>query len=682
MSKENQTNTLHCGGYKIRVPLKALLDDSQVKALVAALQRSYDDGTAGGFDITSTGPVSVVTFYREMGDDVDVIQDNIARNALKASEPEAVVVEQLANELEEHREESPGVQEIVATMRERGAALLVEGDQAMVREELGSVLKSGSQRELSNSTEVIVEYGVNELMPGGAGHNPFDANFDTPEQAEAAGLNYLVESPEVKSVVIFELNIEDNTIIKDETILSIGRSDPMVQAAILARKAADERKLQDNDGHGRPDERLVQANHSGLGNYAEFLRSDVTTLSNEGLPLVLQMSASELEAQLSAQREVTQAPEMQIFADESGRLVQVVETSKSATVEFAPQGGGLMRQLPRAEFERRFKPATLPGYSLIAVCADWLPEGVKVPAYSNGRRWNGWAIPYFPFEAARSLLEHMPDLRYDSARDAFVKTNEDEIFCAETLVVDGKPIKTYAIGSGYWCWDAAESDAEQSATRLTHVQQGALTTLQSALTQATDCGLFDEMAAHSHPDRINAFCDDLNGFAGAGGLKASPGPRNFERMPNGGGDLDVAPRVQAAPDLAGLATPAELALIRAAVENYLDLVSSPTSADRSANGDDWADREVQACKALLQSKLQLIPSQSLEAAEGPQDFTVRFEVSITAASAEEAANLALDDLRDTSLGPWSADVVDSRGGLREVSAEQADPRDNYPTPGM
>jgi len=130
------------------------------------------------------------------------------------------------------------------------------------------------------------------------------------------------------------------------------------------------------------------------------------------------------------------------------------------------------------------------------------------------------------------------------------------------------------------------------------------------------------------------------------------------------------------------ATPAELALIRAAVENYLDLVSSPASADRSANGDDWADREVQACHALLQSKLQLIPSQSREAAEGPQDFTVRFEVSITAASAEEAANLALDDLRDTSLGPWSADVVDSRGGLREVSAEQADPRDNYPTPGM
>ena len=130
------------------------------------------------------------------------------------------------------------------------------------------------------------------------------------------------------------------------------------------------------------------------------------------------------------------------------------------------------------------------------------------------------------------------------------------------------------------------------------------------------------------------------------------------------------------------ATPAELELIRAAVEIYLNLVSSPTSADRSANGDDWADRKVQACHALLQSKLQLIPPQSHEAAVGMQDYTVRFEVSITAGSAEEAAHLALDDLRDTSLGPWSADVVDSQGGLREVSAGQAVSRDSYPDPGM
>lgn len=48
---------------------------------------------------------------------------------------------------------------------------------------------------------------------------------------------------------------------------------------------------------------------------------------------------------------------------------------------------------------------------------------------------------------------------------------------------------------------------------------------------------------------------------------------------------------------------AEVTLIRAAVESYRELMSSPTSADRAANGDDWADQEIRACDALLQSPL-------------------------------------------------------------------------------
>ena len=48
---------------------------------------------------------------------------------------------------------------------------------------------------------------------------------------------------------------------------------------------------------------------------------------------------------------------------------------------------------------------------------------------------------------------------------------------------------------------------------------------------------------------------------------------------------------------------AEVTLIRAAVESYRELMSSPTSADRAANGDDWADQEIRACDALLKSPL-------------------------------------------------------------------------------
>ena len=162
-------------------------------------------------------------------------------------------------------------------------------------------------------------------------------------------------------------------------------------------------------------------------------------------------------------RELLQAQHLQLFADEAGNLVQVLGTSTPETVEYSAQGGGFLHTAPRAEFERRFKPATLPALSLIAISAEWLPDDMSVPAYSNGRRWNGWAMPCFTLEAGRSLLEHMPDLRYDSARDAFISKasddgdeREDDVYLAETHVIDGLPIKLYAIGAGSWCWDLSE----------------------------------------------------------------------------------------------------------------------------------------------------------------------------------------------------------------------------------
>lgn len=43
------------------------------------------------------------------------------------------------------------------------------------------------------------------------------------------------------------------------------------------------------------------------------------------------------------------------------------------------------------------------------------------------------------------------------------------------------------------------------------------------------------------------------------------------------------------------------------------------------------------------------------------DFTVTFEVQVTAESVEEAGRFALGDLRDEALGPWEATVSCSRG---------------------
>lgn len=47
----------------------------------------------------------------------------------------------------------------------------------------------------------------------------------------------------------------------------------------------------------------------------------------------------------------------------------------------------------------------------------------------------------------------------------------------------------------------------------------------------------------------------------------------------------------------------ELKVIQAAVHEYRELIDSPTSADRDAHGDEWADREVGACDAFLKGTI-------------------------------------------------------------------------------
>ena len=61
-------------------------------------------------------------------------------------------------------------------------------------------------------------------------------------------------------------------------------------------------------------------------------------------------------------------------------------------------------------------------------------------------------------------------------------------------------------------------------------QTNALLALKSALAQATDSGLFDEMAvATSHPDAINAFCDDVAEFEKATAAETKVSSSSFCR---------------------------------------------------------------------------------------------------------------------------------------------------------
>lgn len=54
------------------------------------------------------------------------------------------------------------------------------------------------------------------------------------------------------------------------------------------------------------------------------------------------------------------------------------------------------------------------------------------------------------------------------------------------------------------------------------------------------------------------------------------------------------------------------------------------------------------------------------------DFTVTFAIQVTADTPEQAAAYALADLRDESIGPWTAQVSCSRGKTEVVAGEVGD----------
>lgn len=116
--------------------------------------------------------------------------------------------------------------------------------------------------------------------------------------------------------------------------------------------------------------------------------------------------------------------------------------------------------------ERVFRPGT---FTMDAM------EG-PYPGYTAGESWNGWATPYFEFETAKRIAEdhvRIPELMklngiepgdyratYDEEEDAFLfyePINDDEAhYFAQTITVEGREVKVYAIGTYEWTWEEAE----------------------------------------------------------------------------------------------------------------------------------------------------------------------------------------------------------------------------------
>lgn len=88
----------------------------------------------------------------------------------------------------------------------------------------------------------------------------------------------------------------------------------------------------------------------------------------------------------------------------------------------------------------------------------------------DSRDWNGWALPYFPFDEAQHVLDESTEseyssvsgYRYDEDEDAFYVTDDD---LSGEAIYEGVPIFNesgdqvgigYPIGAGEWIWDYSD----------------------------------------------------------------------------------------------------------------------------------------------------------------------------------------------------------------------------------
>lgn len=133
-----------------------------------------------------------------------------------------------------------------------------------------------------------------------------------------------------------------------------------------------------------------------------------------------------------------------------------------------PMGGGLQLTIPSSDIPR-FTVVTELERTPIFHRGRFEIEGVDegFAGWSDGRAWNGWAMPYFEFDEAENVIAAVsPDsARYHEDLDAFVAKNqddEDETWASETIALpDGGQVKVYPIGAGSWIWDEAEEGDEQ-----------------------------------------------------------------------------------------------------------------------------------------------------------------------------------------------------------------------------
>lgn len=149
-----------------------------------------------------------------------------------------------------------------------------------------------------------------------------------------------------------------------------------------------------------------------------------------------------------------------IYVTESGYRV-VVTRREGGRVFFVAHGGGFRQVAPEAQFDADFKwEVAPPAYRRIDTIMEMF-KGEVFPAYSNGERWNGWALPYFEYQVAVKVAHMISNkTRYDRDTETFTIPDDDYpaepyTYKSQLITVNGAKIKVWGAGTGSWCWEEA-----------------------------------------------------------------------------------------------------------------------------------------------------------------------------------------------------------------------------------
>lgn len=137
-------------------------------------------------------------------------------------------------------------------------------------------------------------------------------------------------------------------------------------------------------------------------------------------------------------------------------------------VQAAPIGGGMVHNIPKAQFDEKFRlveqdernPPYKPALFVIE-------DGKSYPGFHDGSVWNGWAMPYFERHVASQILaDFKTNFNFVGAEDKFKYVEQmgegqpapddwNEAIGVD-IEVDGQKKHLYGVGAGFWIWSVDE----------------------------------------------------------------------------------------------------------------------------------------------------------------------------------------------------------------------------------